>query len=258
MPLAADLLICLRFFSRLPVPPTDREIALGRAGLVEAAAMVPVAGVLIGLCPALTLALSIGLRVSSSIAALLSIAVAVLVTGALHEDALADCADGFGGGATKDRKLEILRDSRIGAYGTVALVLSLMLRATALADLTERGLGLSMAALVAVAAMSRTASLLPLALLRPARADGSGAAAAGPSARNLAMAILLAIVASASTLLCGAGLARLVTAVATAAILALTMCAIAWRQIGGQTGDVAGATQQIVEIGTLLVFAAGP
>lgn len=254
----ADLLVCLRFFSRLPLPETARERALGPRGLAECAAMAPVAGAIIALVPAAVLGVAAAAGLAPLAAALLALATLVAVTGALHEDALADCADGFGGGRTREHKLEIMRDSRIGAFGTVALVLTLLLRAAALAEIMAKSLELAIFALVAVAGLSRAATLLPLTILPPARGDGLGATSAKPTARDVSIALLIAVAGSVPTCPAGGGFAHLVVAVAGAAILALVMCALAWRQIGGQTGDVAGATQQIVEIGALLVFAAGP
>src|ERR1700735_5265271 len=98
----------------------------------------------------------------------------VVATGALHEDGLADVADGFGGGATRARKLEIMRDSRIGAYGAIAIALALILRVGALAAALDGGLWRACSSLLLVAALSRAAALRPLALLPPARADGAG------------------------------------------------------------------------------------
>ena len=109
-------------------------------------------------------------------------------TGALHEDGLADVADGFGGGATRARKLEIMRDSRIGAYGAIAIALALILRVGALAAALDGGFWRAALSLMLVAALSRAAALTPLALLPPARADGAGAAAGRLDSNALAAA----------------------------------------------------------------------
>lgn len=251
----ADLLICLRFFSRLPVPETGRERALGAGGLAAAAAMAPLAGLVLASGPALVLAAAIALRLPADAAALLALSTSVVTTGALHEDALADCADGFGGGRTRERKLAIMRDSRIGAFGATAIALSLLLRAAALAGATIAGRGVP--ALLVAATLSRAACLVPLALLPPARTDGAGAAVSGVDrTRTLtacALALGLAVAVSAAT---ATGIARAVGAAVAAAGAALAVTMLARRQIGGQTGDVAGAAQQIAEIAALLVYAA--
>ncbi len=253
----ADLLIALRFFSRLPVPETARERALGPAGLARATPLVPLAGALIGLVPALVLLAAEAVALPAAIAAPLAIAALVLVTGALHEDALADCADGFGGGGTRARKLEIMRDSRIGTYGACAIALSLYLRAAALAVVMAHGVGSAVAVVIAAAALSRAASLLPLVLLPPARDDGVGLGAGRPGKNAFAVSVALAIAVATGVLWTGAGLGSIIVAVGLAALVALSFCALARRQVGGYTGDVAGATQQLVEIAVYLVFAAG-
>ena len=252
----SDLLIALRFFSRLPVPSTRRETELGPAGLAADVAMVPAAGLIIGAVAALALLLARSLGVPSMLAAPLAIAMLILVTGALHEDGLADCADGFGGGGTRERKLAIMRDSRIGTYGACAIALSLYLRASALGVIASRDVGLAATVLIAAAILSRVACLLPLIALLPARPDGIGVSVGQPAPQKVAVALVLALVLSLSVLGFSARPAPIALAIALSATAALGMCALAWRQIGGQTGDVAGATQQVVEIAIYLVFAA--
>ena len=253
----ADILIALRFFSRLPVPTTRREIALGAGGLAAAAAMVPLAGLVIGLVPAVVVVAAGALALPPTVNAALAVAGAVLVTGALHEDALADCADGFGGGGTRERKLEIMRDSRIGTFGACAVGLSLIVRVAAIAAIVARDVPLAAAMIVATAALSRTACLAPLYLLAPARSDGSGVAAARIVPLAFALAVALAAGLALLPMAAGATLARCGVAMALAALAALAMTWLAARQIGGQTGDVAGATQQLAEIAALVTYAAG-
>ena len=252
----ADLLIALRHFSRLPVPSTRRETDLGQAGLAKAIAMVPAAALLIGLAPAFVLLAARGLGLPPLLAAPLAIVTLVLVTGALHEDGLADCADGFGGGRTRQRKLDIMRDSRIGAFGACALALSLYLRAIALGIVASRDMQLGAVVLLAAAILSRMACLLPLIALPPARPDGAGASLGLPEPRSIGIALALSLALSCALLATSTSPTRIALAVAVSAIAALALCALAWRQIGGQTGDVAGATQQIVEIAVYLAFAA--
>lgn len=253
----ADLLICLRFFSRLPVPVTAREAAFGSRGLAEAAAMTPVAGAILGLITTAIFLAVCGARFPTSVAAVIAIAAAVALAGALHEDGLADCADGFGGGRTRDRKLDIMRDSRLGTFGSAALALSLYIRIAALTAASTPLATVGAAALVAAGALSRTACLLPLVLLPPARDSGAGAAAARPAVRTVAIAGLLSVGLS-SVAVWTADLSIGVAALApcTAFAAAFLVSALAQRQIGGQTGDVAGAAQQMAEIGVLIVFAA--
>ena len=160
------------------------------------------------------------------------------------------------GGATAARKLEIMKDSRVGAFGALALALSLYLRIAALALIGAQGLGLAGAVLVGAAAASRGAALIPLALLPPARTQGAGFSAARPDRGALFVAACLCAVFSAAPLLTGAGLARPIIAFGACAGAGLALSVLARRQIGGQTGDVAGAAQQFAEILFYLVFAA--
>ncbi len=185
----------------------------------------------------------------------LAICALVLLGGALHEDGLADCADGFLGGTTRERKLEIMADSRIGTFGAVALVLSLYLRAASLALIADESQGLAGAVLIGAAALSRTASLMPLALLPPARANGAGFAARTPERAALAIAACLAVVFALAPVLAGAPLTRSLAGIVAATGAAYAIVLLARKQIGGQTGDVAGAAQQLSEIAYYLALA---
>ena len=171
----------------------------------------------------------------------LAVAVGILVTGGLHEDGLADLADGFGGGRDRARKLEIMRDSRIGSYGTLALILTVGLRWQAIASLPGQT---ACWAIIAVAIASRSGLPTVMLLLPPARDDGLGRSAAGGNATGAAFAVL-----------CGAFGLFLCLGLAPAIVVAITMAAaflviglLARQQIGGQTGDVLGAMQQLAEL----------
>jgi adenosylcobinamide-GDP ribazoletransferase len=247
-----DLVACLRFFSRLPLPaaPSDPN-PHAAPDLSRLARMAPIAGTFIAAIGALALWLAHALGLPPLVCAGLTISVLVLVTGALHEDGLADVADGFGGGGTRERKLEIMRDSRVGAYGATALALSLMLRVAAVSALLEHGLGVAAAGLILAGAASRAFCLLPLALLVPARPDGLGASAGRLEASGALAAGMIALIVAIALGLGVLGLGRALLALGLALAAALMMSTIARRQIGGQTGDVAGATQQLAEIACL-------
>jgi adenosylcobinamide-GDP ribazoletransferase len=191
----------------------------------------------------------VALGLPATIAALLAVAATVLVTGALHEDGLADTADGLGGGADRARKLAIMRDSRTGAYGVLALVLSIALRAAALSVLTTPRVG---AALVAAHVVSRAALPVVMRGLAPARDDGLGASAGQPDDSAVGWCLAIGIVVALLCLGFVPGLVGFVIAVIAIAAFA----ALARRQIGGYTGDVLGAAQQIGEIVMLLTAAA--
>jgi len=249
--LALDLAAMLRFYSRLPAPLLPFEAqAHTPPDFTRAPRMLPLAGLLIGLPGALLLWLGLAAGLSPLVAATLSVAAAVLACGAFHEDGLADSFDGLGGGWTRERRLEIMRDSRIGSYGASALTLALIARVACIAALAERGGG-SVAALAVLgaAALSRPIGLMPLALLSPARPDGASALVGRPSgalfllAIGLGFALALALGAAAGQRVAGATLGL---ALGLAAAAAMTHWAK--RAVGGQTGDIAGACQQLAEI----------
>jgi adenosylcobinamide-GDP ribazoletransferase len=240
---------CLRFFSRLPLPDRENE-----AKFPHALRMAPVAGALLGLAAALPFLLALRFGEPPLVAAFLGVGAGVALTGALHEDGLADVADGFGGGVTRAKKLEIMRDSRIGAFGATVLMLSLGLRAAALAALAETP-ALAALVMVAAGALSRSACLAPLVYLPPARADGAGQSASLLTRDAAQPAFGLALALAFLPALAGASVGACIAAALFAGVLVWGLCRLAEKQIGGQTGDVAGAAQQAAEIAVLLAFA---
>jgi adenosylcobinamide-GDP ribazoletransferase len=240
-----DIAESLRFFTRLRVGEPSLGAPLDIDRIAWAA---PVAGVAVGLIGALALALATLMGLPPLLRAGLATAALVVATGALHEDGLADVADGFGGGSTRARKLEIMRDSRVGAYGAIAIALALILRVGALAAALDGGFWRASLSLMLVAALSRAAALTPLALLPPARADGAGAAASRLDSNALAAAWGSALVIAVALGLVALGVAHALFAVLLSGAGALLMVGLARRAIGGQTGDVAGAAQQCSEI----------
>lgn len=178
---------------------------------------------------------------SSSLAASWTLVATMATTGALHEDGLADTADGFGGGATPARKMEIMRDSRIGSYGVLALLLSVVIRVTALAALGQPAVVLI--TLIAAGFLGRCGILLLLKVFEPARADGLGAAVGRPSARSVAVGLSLTVVGSFVFLPLVPAVAVLVLGLGTTLIFGV----VSKRQIGGYTGDVLGASEVITE-----------
>jgi adenosylcobinamide-GDP ribazoletransferase len=239
----AELRLAFVFLTRLPVPLDEaRPSTVAQAGWAF-----PICGAVVGLVAWLGYAAGAGLGLPALLCALFAIAGGVLVTGALHEDGLADFADGMGGGRDRARKLEIMRDSATGSYGVLALILMVALKTVAIAEIAGTAL---LAALVALGAASRLAMVVALALMPPARADGLGKDAGAPSLWRVAVGLTLTLLAAAPLWLAGVG--AIVGTLAAGAIPA----AIAWRQIGGQTGDVLGAIQQIGEIGGWIVLLA--
>lgn len=255
-----DLAACLRFYSRLPVPalPDERD-PHAAPDFRTVPRMLPLAGLVIALPAALTLVLAWQFRFGPFVAAALALAVGALVTGAMHEDGLADVADGFGGGRTRDRRLEIMRDSRIGAYGGTALVLALALRLGALATLLDRSGMHAALALLLAAALSRTAALAPMVLLDPARPDGASASVGTPTSTTVGIAAAISVALALVGWLLGLPILGVALALLLAPLAAYGLTLLAGQRIGGQTGDVIGACQQVAEIAALIgLLAATP
>lgn len=207
----------------------------------------PLAGLAVGGLAALTLAAALAFGLPPALAAGLALVVQVASTGALHEDGLADLADGLWGGRTVERRLEIMRDSRIGSYGALALILSIGLRWQALAVIAATPF--APLALIALAMTSRVAPAALLATLPPARADGMGRTATGASGKAVLIGAALALLPALALPAMGAMLAVQLG-------LCLGLARLAKARLGGQTGDVLGASQQLAEIGGALVLAA--
>lgn len=239
----AQIRLALMFLTRLPVG----QLADPVPSLLEARWAFPLVGLLVGLCGwiAQTVALSLGL--GANLGALSALGAMALITGALHLDGLADFADGIGGGRDKAHCLEIMRDSRLGSYGAIALIFCVACAVDGLANF-HNGAPLSIFLLAATA--SRLAMLVMLDWMPPARADGLGHGSAGTAAWAWVPGVAVTTI--------------LVLWIGTVAVLALAaiilvVALIAWRamrRIGGQTGDVLGAAQVVAEIAAIVALSA--
>ncbi|GAA0782186.1 adenosylcobinamide-GDP ribazoletransferase [Roseibium denhamense] len=252
--LIADTAACIRFFSRIPLASVSRhDDPAALPDFTRTARAAPLAGWIIAL-PAAALGMVLALTALPPLAAATLVAACLaVITGALHEDGLSDVADGFFGAMNKTRRLEIMKDSRIGAFGALALILSVALRIALLAALWER-FGPADAAVIFLCGEALSRALLvwqwqsqPL-----ARPDGLAArfGKPGAAARNTAFALVLLTF---LPVFAAAGLANLIAGVVLAAAAAAGAGKIALYKIGGTTGDVLGAIQQI----SSLAFLAG-
>lgn len=239
--------VALVFLTRLPL---RIDGAPDPPALAESVPLFPLVGALIGLAAGVIFALATLAGLPPLLAAALAVAAQIGLTGALHEDGLADLADGLGGGQAVEDRLRIMRDPRIGAFGALALMLALGLRAGSLAELgdAER----VAAALIAAGALSRAALPLAMAWLPPARRDGLAATAGRPHPARAGAALLIAALLALLVLPPAPALLALALALAAAAAVAR----LARRRIGGLTGDVLGAMQQLAEIAVLLALVA--
>lgn len=241
-----DVTLATTLLTRIPLPhPADAM----PSELARAQRAFPLVGAIIGLIMGLIDRSVLAMGVPSLAAAAVTLGAGAALTGALHEDGLADVGDGFGGGRDRAAKLAIMRDSRIGTYGVLALLVGFSARLSALASLP---VSLVIPALIVAHTLGRAVIPVLAANMPFARDDGLGKSAGHPELSSVIIALLLAIVIA---LLClppkDSLLAMLFTAIAASA-----MAALAWRQIGGVTGDVFGATEQVVEAAVLITLAA--
>lgn len=236
----ADIIEALHLLTRLPLP------SAGDPRGADAAWAYPLAGLLVGALGAATGLLGHAFGLPTPLCALVSLATTVIITGALHEDGLADTADGLWGGWTPERRLEIMKDSRIGAYGVLALILGISARWAALWMLFELSPTAAAAGILVSSAASRGMMPLIMAILPNARSDGLsvhvGDVGLTTALAALGFSILIALIFGG-----WGGLAAMIWA----ALVAWAIGRIAVTKIGGQTGDILGATQQLTEIAIL-------
>jgi len=234
--------VAAMFLTRLPARAPD-------AALAGAAIAFPVVGVIVGALggAAYWLAWLVGLP--APVSALLAVGATVTVTGALHEDGLADMADGMAG-RTRDDAIRIMRDSRTGGYGVLALIFSVALRVAALAALADPGV--VVIAMASAGAASRAALPVAMRLLAPASAGGLGTGAGRPEALDVVLAVAIAGLIAVLAL----GPVAAPAMVGATLFAGWAVAALARRRLGGYTGDVLGAMQQAAEIAGLLAIAA--
>jgi adenosylcobinamide-GDP ribazoletransferase len=244
---AEELKAVLIFCSRLPLA---HATAFAEGAIGKAAWAFPVAGLAVGVIGAVVYVLAHRLGLPPWPAAALSVTATLVITGCLHEDGLADAADGFGGGKTREQKLEIMRDSRTGAYGVCALAMSLLLRVGTLASFADTHLVVW--ALIASHTAARATMPVFMWLLPPARNDGLSFQSGRPPGEAVAAAVGIAFIVLLFCLYPGRGIVASIVLIAAIALMAW----LSTRQIDGQTGDVLGALEQVSEILVLLVAVA--
>lgn len=238
-----QLLLCLVFYTRLPFG----RLLVGERDFAAAQWAAPIAGIAVGLCGGLVFFVADVAALAPSVSAAICLATMAMVTGGLHEDGAADTADGFGGGKTAEDKLQIMRDSRVGTYGVIVLVLSFLLRWAAVAALEDP----IVVAAALVGAHSASRALVPTFMrsVPPARSEGLSAGVGSIEQGSAFTALAIGVAA-----LLLSGPLFVVTGVAVLFVWFLTIRTLCMRQIGGQTGDVIGALQQGGEV-LLLVIA---
>lgn len=245
--------VALQFLTRLPTPPW---VGFDPAWLHRSARYFPAVGCVVGLVAASVFGAA-HRAFGPPVAAVLCIAATVLLTGAFHEDGFADTCDGLGGAVGRERALEIMKDSRIGAYGAVGLVLMLVLKVATLASMAP---ATAVAALLFAHTASRAAAVGVMGTL-PYAGD-AGHAKARPMAHQVEP-LDVAVALATAALLAGwlatawpaaAGLSCVALSAIAAALMAVWCARWLKRRLGGFTGDTLGATQQLVEVAMLLAW----
>jgi adenosylcobinamide-GDP ribazoletransferase len=239
----SDLAVTLAFCTRLPLAHVA-QVAEGN--IARASWAMPVAGAVVGGVAALAYTIAIRLDLPPSVAAVLAIAGGMALTGAMHEDGLADTADALGG-SDRDRKLEIMRDSRLGTYGACALVLSILIRWASIVSIARPGA----VAVALIAAHTAARAPLPavMVLVPPARSEGLAKSFGAPSHEVAAVAAFVGALALVLCLGLGPGL----LAAALYVAVAVATARLSTKALGGHTGDVLGALEQVGEVLVLLV-----
>ena len=241
-----DLRVATALLTRVPIPHPD---GARPEDMARAQRAFPLVGAMIGLFVGLVDLSLLKMGVPALAAAALALGAGAALTGALHEDGLADLGDGFGGGRDRAAKLAIMRDSRLGTYGAVVLLVGFSTRLSALASLPAAAV---VSSLVVAHALARAAIPVLAASMPFARDDGLGKSAGRPEPASVVGAVVIAV---AIALLCLPAKAALLAVMVTVAAAA-AMAVLAWRQIGGVTGDVFGAVEQVAESAVLVMLAA--
>lgn len=245
-----DFFACLAFFTRLPVPSDFDHSAVEFSRATRA---VPLAAIVPSGIAAIIMAFLHFGGAPSLLAAGFGLATVILLTGALHEDGLSDTFDGIGGGRDIEKKLAIMRDSRLGSYGAIAMVFSVLLRTAALAALLEEtGIVLAGLVFVTAAAGSRLFALSAMMTSTPARLDGAAQHFSPPTPGAFAQGLCVVAILMAFCSLMGAiPIISLIIAGLVSAVSLTYALQLIHKQIGGYTGDTIGAGQQIAEIAFL-------
>lgn len=238
-----DLRVAVTFLTRIPVGWVQ---GMQTDDLSRAAWAFPLVGLIVGAIGGAALYGAAQLNLHPLACACVGLAVMALITGGLHEDGLADVADGFGGGSNKTRVLEIMRDSRIGSFGVLALIFSVGIKASALSGVP--GPGLAWVTLITAAVFSR--ALLPfiMATMETARMDGLSRGAGRPTMAGALVALGLGLIALFAILPMKLAFVAIMLVIPLAGLIVLW----AYRRLGGQTGDVLGAVQQLVEMAVII------
>lgn len=241
-----DILAAFMLLTRIPI--NWEKVSSEAPDLKRAMWAYPIVGLAVGGFAAGVYVAAVNIGIPSAVSIIFALAASILITGAFHEDGLADVADGFGGGLTREKKLEIMRDSRIGTYGGLALIMAVALKGASLWHLAPPQL---IKALIVSATVSRSMIIVTALVLPPARKNSLATEAGKPSIYASIAAITLA--GTTSYFLAGTEVSLILAA--SSFMVTLLFCWIAHRQVQGYSGDILGATQQLAEIAVLVTLA---
>lgn len=248
-----DVACALGFLTRFSIPAHYFD---GESRPVsQSSGAFPLAGLIAALPAALFLLIAPWLTVPPLLAAVIAVGISIAVCGALHEDGLADSADGFFGGTDAESRLDIMKDSRNGTYGTLALVLSTFVRVAALAAIASESSLAAAFAILAGSAAARAALVWHWFELSNARPGGTADQAGKPDREQLNFALMTAIPLVFLPAFLASGIDGIVLTAALTALSAIFFVRLSRTKIGGHTGDTLGAAAQIAEISALIALA---
>lgn len=244
------VLSSVQFLSRLPIP--SRFANHDKPDFEKGSWSFPLAGMVICIPALIVMVLAYLLGLNTEITIVLTITTQALATGALHEDGLADITDGFGGGSTRERKLEIMKDSSIGTFGAVALITAFLMRFALLSSLLDISLFMAIAGFIVAQTVSRAVQVWFWQSLPAARVDGLSSTFGTPSKQSARTAILIGGASLLLPLISGVSIFSLAISLALIILLLIGFRKLCFDQIGGQSGDAIGAIQVLAEIAFLI------
>jgi adenosylcobinamide-GDP ribazoletransferase len=244
-----DTMRSLGFLSRLPIPA--KWFVDDDGSMSNTCRTFPIAGAITTLPAIIVLFAASFLQLPPLLGALLAISAIIITCGALHEDGIADVADGFFGGKSRDQRLEIMKDSRIGTYGAVALFLTLAIRTVAIAAILQENTFAAALALIASAAISRGALIWHWSELESARPGGVSDRVGSPSRDAAMFALSSALAIGLICALLSRGITPAIFAFALSCLITSMFKRLTATKIGGQTGDTLGASAILAELAFL-------
>ena len=243
-----DIILGISFLTRLPIPHSQPY----KRFLMQSAWSFPLVGVFLGFLGGSVSWFLLELQLPLLIVSFLTIGTLILLTGGLHEDGLADMADGFGGGSNPENKIAIMRDSQIGTYGTLILILVIAVKAAAIETLLGKDNSLNcMVALIVSGSVSRSLMVCVAYTLDHASEKGLGKFAGKPNSQTVISSLFITVITSIFLL----PIIKVMIALTLATLTATAIGFLAKRQINGYTGDILGATQQLSEVIVLIYLA---